>query len=1268
MPTYNITAENNEYSVSLSRIGARGPSGAAFHVVETTAFLRADNDAFGNNGDSAFNNETATVWTKANNVWEDQMITFNVTADEQGGIAWLATRVYQPGSIVSYRDSTNDPFELFIRIGNTGAAVATDPPDDTTNWRRLNVDTAVHALPMSRPDGITDTAFELRPGDYFSQGGINYQWIGLSGTTLTSRSVNYNLSTDPNAPTLGSLLDDAFLLSPFSVTLSSVTDTPFIDNDRTDTAPSRRLVNSALTNIAAELGTTVREWIADSDYVAGSLVFYVASADANPQLWLVGDTALSDVSGTPTEYLAANPSSITRVSQLGDHVPFFVAGTTYAINDLVAFTVPADTIAPGQPPADVTSLARYTGAVTGGTMPAESPFLSGETEANVGSRDWAVPSGQFANFNVSLSYSVNAVVEFERQIFRARRDVIRPLGLPQDNPMSNDDWELIADAAVVPWRNSTNYLEGQIILYSIAADDPATRASGGLYVATADFTSPAIGFSTTNLIPITLADSSFTGRAFDTRGFYEAGDLVTVNVDRVEQLWVLTTGVLSGFETPLTTAQSPNGADGRWTRVETGGGGIELWQASTAYAVNDVFFTDDSATFPTANQNKIYRVTAAIADTHTTFAAIVVLDPFPLTIIGQDLSRLDSLGNVGITNFAEGQILRITGTDLTDNTPIWMNSDIVAGDIEGLAIEPETIRVGGQDGEFVFIERQENITRGNQIGNQVTGADYTKDLVNNRINVDEIPSGLPIGNNYYLVVDANPDDAELPIGSYLIDYETIIVDGSLQHDFFNIRPVDTATNISGDPIDFTTAAVPSSNFAYTIYSETGRRVLALEDTADGVDIFRVEVNNDVVDFSLAPTHNGQPIGMVRWAASTAYPIGSIFYTAADGDNVDDAYHNRIWRVVGTLDNTHTNFNSIVTPVGPDPIVNELSASATGGGISVFAPSTTYTAGMVFFTTDDRDTYPVEASRNKIYRVVTGFTSAATLTAANITNLALIGDGAGTGSGDFYTISTDTNADDSNNVDIILAGASSTNTDVTLVAGTGITLTASSSAGTIEVASSGGPTPHERLNTSFAVSTSGSAYEGQEFTVFGTASASISNAQGLDTVNEVNIIESSVAISIANRAVTYTAVSNSSDRLQFTILATDAAQTVTITGRYTVRATIGGAEMTTEHNFNTSYVLRPNWRTRVLDTQPTTLPGSTDQGAFEVGDSAQLTGIADGVMYVWVPTNHVSTAQFTTANPNIELEAVNTNVTDGDHTLFNLGSLVSGTQTVRVGRV
>ena len=64
--------------------------------------------------------------------------------------------------------------------------------------------------------------------------------------------------------------------------------------------------------------------------------------------------------------------------------------------------------------------------------------------------------------------------------------------------------------------------------------------------------------------------------------------------------------------------------------------------------------------------------------------------------------------------------------------------------------------------------------------------------------------------------------------------------------------------ITADAIDFVNAGT-ITNMAYEVFEDMSRGVFVIEDTADGVDILRIEVDRDIVDFAHVPTVNGVPI-------------------------------------------------------------------------------------------------------------------------------------------------------------------------------------------------------------------------------------------------------------------------------------------------------------------------------------------------------------------------------------------------------------------------
>ena len=92
-------------------------------------------------------------------------------------------------------------------------------------------------------------------------------------------------------------------------------------------------------------------------------------------------------------------------------------------------------------------------------------------------------------------------------------------------------------------------------------------AGGGLFQANQDINPGP--FDTSQWTAIPFSEVEWTAKVFDTRGFYEVGDLVTTVIDGFHSLWITlgtadapTTG-LDGRATPIPIADQPNGSNGR---------------------------------------------------------------------------------------------------------------------------------------------------------------------------------------------------------------------------------------------------------------------------------------------------------------------------------------------------------------------------------------------------------------------------------------------------------------------------------------------------------------------------------------------------------------------------------------------------------------------------------------------------------------------------------------------------------------------------------
>ena len=215
---------------------------------------------------------------------------------------------------------------------------------------------------------------------------------------------------------------------------------------------------------------------------------------------------------------------------------------------------------------------------------------------------------------------------------------------------------------------------------------------------------------------------------------------------------------------------------------------------------------------------------------------------------------------------------------------------------------------------------------------------------------------------------------------------------------------------------------------------------------------------------------------------------------------------------------------------------------------------------------------------------------------------------------------------------------------------------------ITLGASSGPTPHARLSASFALAPT-SSIEGSFQRVTGTARASVVSPQSGDVVSNVEFVSDSLTSSL--RTINPGAAGTTSTSFTFDVQPGDTAQVITFAGMYRVTATINGDTSTTTHAFNAQYTLAPSWGALVATSVPSTF--SNSQGAFAVGDMVTVTGVPNGIIYVWVPTS-ATDPFFTTDNPNIYYQATDVGVTDGDHELFSLGMATAGTYIVRVGGV
>lgn len=123
----------------------------------------------------------------------------------------------------------------------------------------------------------------------------------------------------------------------------------------------------------------------------------------------------------------------------------------------------------------------------------------------------------------------------------------------------------------------------------------------------------------------------------------------------------------------------------------------------------------------------------------------------------------------------------------------------------------------------------------------------------------------------------------------------------------------------------------------------------------------------------------------------------------------------------------------------------------------------------------------------------------------------------------------------------------------------------------------------------------------------------------------------------------------------------------VAGTYRVTAFIesnnSSGDSQPRHPVSGSIHVNAQWYASVLTAAPTDLSGLTARGAYHSGVSQQLTGIANGRMYVALPTG--VTPRFRSGIVDVAATQITSGWTPTTHTLWDLGRLVSGTFTVEV---
>ena len=588
----------------------------------------------------------------------------------------------------------------------------------------------------------------------------------------------------------------------------------------------------------------------------------------------------------------------------GGHIPFYVSTQTYNIGDMIADVLMANSITQGVPATDTTILYVYTGAVSGDGSTAEPPFIPGNTGVERSSRDWARPAGVISFFNSAASYSSGSIVEHGRQLYRARRDVIRPEGMEQPVPVEGADWILISDAHVPYYSSSAIYAVGDIISVRFTANQfiagfPAADISVLLqYIGTggqapAPVTQISSGGEQVNVLHQDWALAPGDVSVFSDRLNYSENVIVDAGngqIFRSRRNIVRASGAF--LQDPV---QGPD-----WATVVPGVPAVFNVNGAPAFVGNDItrpewdLFNRTILGHPlnpdgTVNQGG----TPVLIDTNrfqvnnllqlpfhysNVNAQSQVADGGPLPNGAQFIDFQPDADNPtgGGLRAAWNRLVSTTSLAITTGSvnypnPVGTTSTNVSWPtINGMRIATEgSVGVGA----FQFVETTDRFQPGTLTYR------YPEPLDPSRQRQTQVPTGgstffrylfrppeIADATDYWLQVDDASTLAPegLVNGTYLVTSRFATVAGTDVVEFDNIRPISIDNGLPGDQFTFpNVAATTTDAFHFTLFAReiASGAALVNTDLANEVvyDVYELNNTTSQVDFAKLPTVNNVPL-------------------------------------------------------------------------------------------------------------------------------------------------------------------------------------------------------------------------------------------------------------------------------------------------------------------------------------------------------------------------------------------------------------------------